>query len=276
MNKKLHEERLKVLEKIAEFEKEGKFDQDVEDDPESKTLEVDDVDYLYTKPINKFKNKLGVFFGNCLRKYARKHFKTTVYNIEKLPNLKSGCFITLNHFDTLDSGCASEVIKHLDKNKKLYIIIKEGNYFFKGMNGFLFRYCDTLPLSSSIKTMKKFNEAVKKVLDNGDYILIYPEQAMWYNYEKPRPIKNGAGYFAAKYNVPIIPLFTCLTDQEKVNKNGFNEKQYHVFIEDTIYPDESLSVKENASIISNKIYVANVKTYESFYKKKVSYNNEEC
>ena len=39
-------DRLAVLEKIAEYERAGKFDIDVEDDPESRVLLPDEIEYL--------------------------------------------------------------------------------------------------------------------------------------------------------------------------------------------------------------------------------------
>ena len=42
-------DRLKVLEKIEKFEKEKRWDEDVEDDPETKELKPDDIDYLNEK-----------------------------------------------------------------------------------------------------------------------------------------------------------------------------------------------------------------------------------
>ena len=46
--------RKKVLEKIAEYEKLARFNDDVEEDPVSPALLPDDVDYLIEKRKNKF------------------------------------------------------------------------------------------------------------------------------------------------------------------------------------------------------------------------------
>ena len=74
--------------------------------------------------------------------------------------------------------------------RKLYKVIREGNYTnFPGFFGFIFKYCNTLPLSSVKETMKKFLKACEELLSRGDYILIYPEQSMWWNYRKPKPLK---------------------------------------------------------------------------------------
>ena len=103
--------------------------------------------------------------------------------------------ITCNHFNPYDSFAIERVFREsgMAKKKKLYKVIREGNYTnFPGLYGFFFRNCDTLPLSSSNRTMIKFMEAVDTILQRKDFILIYPEQSMWWNYRKPKPLKNGA------------------------------------------------------------------------------------
>ena len=59
-------DRLKVLERIEEYERKGWFSKDVEDDPPTIPLEPDKVDYLNKKLINKiltyFVNKKAVAF----------------------------------------------------------------------------------------------------------------------------------------------------------------------------------------------------------------------
>ena len=61
MKKELTDDRKKVLKKIAEFEKEGgeSFFCDVEDDPPSRTLMPEDVDYLHASA----KYKINGFFA---------------------------------------------------------------------------------------------------------------------------------------------------------------------------------------------------------------------
>ena len=53
-------QRLKVLERITEYEKKGWWSKDVEDDPPTIPLTPDKVDYLNKK----LSNKLATFFGN--------------------------------------------------------------------------------------------------------------------------------------------------------------------------------------------------------------------
>ena len=51
-------DRLKVLQRIDEYERNGWWSQDVEDDPPTIPLTPDKVDYLNKKPINKILSKI--------------------------------------------------------------------------------------------------------------------------------------------------------------------------------------------------------------------------
>ena len=145
-------------------------------------------------------------------------------------------------------------------------VIREGNYTnFPGFYGFLFRNADTLPLSSNTRTMIKFMQAADTILKRGDFILIYPEQSLWWNYEKPKPLKNGAYKIATRSNVPVIPIFITMKDSNIIGEDGFPIKEYYVHIEKPIYPDVTLSEKENVEKMKNENFEVWKNIYEEFY-----------
>ena len=151
--------------------------------------------------------------------------------------------------------------------RMLYKIIREGNYTsFKGLYGYFFRNCNTLPLTTSIKGIGVFMKAVGELLARGEKILIYPEQGMWWNYKKPRPLKDGAFVIAAKNNVPVIPFFITMEDSEEVDKgNGSAVQAYTVHVLPPIYPDENKKRRENTDAMMAKNYEVWKETYEDFY-----------
>lgn len=106
--------------------------------------------------------------------------------------------------------------------------------------------------------------------------MIYPEQEMWFNYRKPRPVKRGAYYYAAKANVPIISCFTEIIDQPKPEKNNdeFYQTKYRLHVLPLIWPDSKLSVNENAKMMMEKDYAQKKAAYEAAYQKKLSYDFE--
>ena len=265
------QDRLEVLKKIEEFEREGKFDVDVEEDPPTIVLTPENIDYLREKMSSKIKrifaNEMGERFLDNLLKNNKLIIKQ-VNGIENLNKVKTGALITCNHFNPFDCFTVEKVFRmsENEKDKRLYKVIREGNYTnFPGLYGFFFRNCDTLPLSSNKRTMVNFMKAVDTILQKGDYILIYPEQSMWWNYRKPKPLKNGAFKLAARNNVPVIPIFITMEDSKLIGEDGFKIQEYTINVEEPIYPDEKLTEKENTEIMKQKNFETWKNVYEKFY-----------
>ena len=119
--------------------------------------------------------------------------------------------------------------------------------------------------------MKKFMNAVDTILQRGDFILIYPEQSMWWNYRKPKPLKIGAYKMAAKNNVPVIPIFITMEDSEIIGDDGEPVQEYTVNVAKPIYPDENLSIKENTEKMREENAKVWKEIYEGFYKIPLEY-----
>ena len=274
------EDRKKILKKIEEFEKEGNFDTDVEDDPPTIPLNPEDVDYLRKKSTSKIKSKIANRMGKRFLDDLLKDNKLIIKEIkglENLQNIDTGAVLTCNHFNPFDSFAIEKAFIESgeNKNRKLFKVIREGNYTnFPGLYGFFFRNCDTLPLSSNTQTMIEFMKAVDTILQRKDFILIYPEQSMWWNYKKPKPLKNGAFRFAARNNVPVIPIFITMEDSNIIGEDGFFVQEYIINIGEPIYPDGNLSEKENANIMKETNAEVWKKTYEEFYKVPLEYTTE--
>ena len=265
------QDRIEVLKKIEELEREGKFDIDAENDPPTIVLTPENIDYLRTTMTSKIKrifaNKVGEKFLDDLLKNNKLIIKD-INGIENLSQVETGAIVTCNHFNPFDCFTIEKVFRMSGqaKNKKLHKIIREGNYTnFPGFYGFLFRNCDTLPLSSNKRTMVEFMKAVDEILQRKDFILIYPEQSMWWNYRKPKPLKHGAFKIAVRNNVPVIPIFITMNDSQIIGNDGFPIQEYTVNIAKPIYPDENLSQRENTEEMLNKNFMAWKKIYEDFY-----------
>jgi len=264
------QDRLEILKKIEEYEKKGWFSKDVEDDPETIPLYPDQIDYINKK----LSSKLWMKFANIL---ARNNIELLlkkkaliikeVTGIENFIKMKDvGAILTCNHFNAFDNFAVFKAVDKYVYHKELVKVCREGNYTnFPGFYGFLFRHCNTLPLSSQPSTMKKFMEAVQYYLKQGRPILIYPEQAMWWNYRKPRPLTSGAFKIAAEFNVPIIPAFITLSDSDRIGPDGFPIQEYSIHYLEPIYPKADLSVRKNAEYMKEKNYEAWKAVYEKVY-----------
>lgn len=269
-------DRVEIMEKIARFEREGLFDQDVEADPPGKVLMPGDIDYLKKSVSQKLKTKVAFAMA---RKFVysllddKKMIIKEIKGIEHFQNLTSGAIITCNHFNAFDSFAIQLAYDASNqKNRTFYRVIREGNYTsFPGFYGFLMRHCNTLPLSSNPNTMKKFMASTGKLLQDGHFVLVYPEQSMWWNYRKPKPLKRGAYTLAAKNKVPVLPCFITMKDSDILGEDGFYVQEYTIHISPPIYPDPAKSSIQNASSMLNQNADVWQQIYEQEYQIPLQY-----
>ena len=273
------QERLVILDKIKCYEREGIFDLDVEDDPPTRPLTAGEVDYTYSKLSTKITSELAnlvakTFFDNLIKKGQL--IIKEVRGFENYLAVKDrGVVITSNHFHPFEQYAVFKVVEKELGRKRLYKVIREGNYTtFRGIYGYFFRHCNTLPLGSSLAVMRDFSSGVDTLLKRGEKILVYPEQAMWGNYKKPRPLKSGAFQFAAKSLAPVLPFFLTMEDTEQLDGDGFPIQAYTVNILPAIYPEKGLSARENARRMAEKNYEAWKEVYEDFYGIPLRYDGE--
>lgn len=277
--KKRAADRVAIVKKIEDYERTGRFDEDVEDDPPAKVLNPEDIDYFRRNPLEKLKTRIAFkaarrFLSKLIdqKKFILKEMK----GIEHFRNLKSGAVITCNHFNAFDSFAIQLVYDASHQRRRtFYRIIREGNYTsFPGFYGFIMRHCNTLPLSSNYTTMKKFMKSTNKLLQKGNFVLVYPEQSMWWNYRKPKPLKDGAFVFAAKNNVPVLPCFITMRDSDIMDDNGYYVQEYTVHISAPIYPDPSLAYHTNVELLREKNYNLWKDIYEKEYQMPLIYTTK--
>ena len=276
MEKSAH--KLELLRRIAELEKKQLWHLDVEDDPETYPLMPDDVDYLNEKLSSRIKNKIANIFGaRFFDKLIadRQLIIKEVRGIENFKAVEGGKIVTCNHFSVGDNYAVWVALRdHMD-GKLLYKVIREGNYTNPPKPfGLFMRHCNTLPLSSQLPTMKKFLKAVSTLLKRGETILIYPEQGMWWNYRKPRPMQEGAFALAVHNKAPIVPIFITMEDSEVTDGDGFPVQAFTLHVLPAIYPDLTVSPTEAKAKMNKENYEAWVAVYEEFYGKPLVYSEE--
>lgn len=276
---KISKGRQEVLNRIAEYEKKGWFDKDVESDPPAPELLPDKVDYLYEKFSSRLGKRIANFFADryflrLIRK--EKLIIDGVTGEEHLSALKTGAVVTCNHFSPFDNYVVFHCIRNALPKKELYKVIREGNYTnFPGLYGYFFRHCNTLPLSSNRRTMMNFLSAVNTLLKRGETVLIYPEQGMWWNYKKPRPFKIGAFKIAYRAGVPVLPSFITMTDDTRLDGEGYPLQRMTYHILSPVYPDFSLGEKAGAEKMMQQAYAQCKAKYEEIYGIPLVYTKEE-
>ncbi len=261
---KVDAERLAIVKKIEEYERDGRFDEDVENDPEAPELLPDQVDYLCEKFTSRVKRRIANFIGDRYYQGLIKKGDLIIESVEGKEHfaaLEKGAVVVCNHFSPLDNYIVFQAMRKFLPRKYLYKVIREGNYTnFPGLYGFLFRHCDTLPLSRNRRTMIQFASAVNTLLGRGEAVLIYPEQAMWWNYRKPRPFKVGAFKIAQRAGVPVLPIFiTMRNDDTKLDKSGYPVQRHTVHVLPPVYPSG------NAEATKDEVFALYQAKYKEIY-----------
>ena len=217
----------------------------------------------------KINDRIGHLFFNSLTHFLTS--STTFTGLENLANLpQGGAIITANHFNQIDSL----PIKHLANktHHSLTIAIEDTNLKLPGILCYLMNYVGTIPLiqvPSYVGT--EFPRHLHDALERNSWVLIFPEQEMWWNYRKPRELKRGAYYFAAKQNVPVISTFIEIQSTAKIEKNhpNFYQTKYVVHVLPPIFPDVKLTANENSKLMMKRDYQQKVAAYEKAYQRKL-------
>ena len=234
-----------VLQEIARLEREGRFDQHADPIDFDAVLPVTP-EFPYVPGLGK---RLSYFFTRILKVYPftkRVNRDVLCTKIEGKEHLKGigAAVLTCNHINKFD--CLA--VQYACRPNRPYVVAAHFNNM-RGSFGDCMRAGGMLPLGEDLATMRHFTKAIRHYLSRGKRILVYPEQAMWWNYEKPRPYKDGAFDLAVRNGVPILPLFITLRPSGLFDENGIEAKHFTLHIMPPLYAKEGLSFRENVAYL---------------------------
>lgn len=263
--------RREIVKEIEERERKGEFDVHV-DTPNLEVVQSSDA-YPYIKKPLGMRIRYWLYRTIIVHPFSwyknRFVLKTEIRGRENLKGIEAAV-VTSNHVQMWD--CLT--LMRAMRGHRLYITVA----YFNNMKGFLgemMRACNIMPLNEHTAGMKRFVKAVNQLLKSKHYVMFYPEQAMWWSYEKPRPYKDGAYHFAAENQVPIISVFITFRQLEQEEEPGIHRRQFVVNIMPPIYPKPELSRKENVHYMKYRNYELCKEKYEEFYGRKLTYQTED-
>ncbi|MBR4595456.1 MAG: 1-acyl-sn-glycerol-3-phosphate acyltransferase [Bacteroidales bacterium] len=264
-----------AIENIRRAALEGRFNDKTEPfDPQisPQALKADILGYVsrLDSPVQKLKTAVA---RAVVRSWVRKWSEPVneITGIRNLLTVQGPAFLTSNHFNPFDNG-VHRTLSRLTWRDRLVAISQGTNFVMPGLNGFILRNIDVIPLIQDPSYMNgAFRTLMQRNLDRNRFILIYPEQEMWFNYRKPRPGKRGAFLFAAEYGVPVVPTFVEMVDLPEVVAPGFHDVKLILHVLPPIFPDPERSARENSFIMCQADYDAKVRCYEQCYGRPLTY-----
>ncbi|MBO4216533.1 MAG: 1-acyl-sn-glycerol-3-phosphate acyltransferase [Clostridia bacterium] len=272
-------DRLPVIENIRKAAEAGDFYRKVElNDPVLTEEEAREITDRYVRSRDSAGYKFKSFLARRVANFATwaANRDTEIVGAEKLPELTGGAIITSNHFGPLENTVIRKMVRKYYGGvckDRLYVVSQTTNFAMKGVIGFLMNYADTVPLSRDFRYLTgDFLGVLRDITDKNGVVLIYPEQEMWFNYKKPRPLKRGAYHFAAKLGVPVISCFVEMTDTGRPESDPeFNKVGYRLHILGTLYPDSAAPVKDESVRLCRLDYDLKKTAYENAYGEKLDY-----
>ncbi len=200
------------------------------------------------------------------RETVARNTETEIVGLENIESVEGGVLITANHFNIMDNTVIRYMAMRCGRERKFDIVVQETNIFMKGYFGFLMRNCNTMPVSNNLTYMaRNLKPALGEKLKKGHTVLIYPEQEMWFNYKKPRALREGAYYYAVEFGVPIVPCFVEMQNTEGYDELGFKNVKHILHVMKPIYPDTSLSPREAREKMLEEDFSAKRECYERVY-----------
>lgn len=234
-----------VLKKIEQLEREGRFDEHADPVDLDAALPVTPAFPYIPGPAK----RLSYFFTRLLKVYPftkrvnRDMLCTQVQGKENLRGI-GAAIVTCNHVNKFD--CLA--VQYAMRPNRPFVVAAHFNNM-RGAFGDCMRAGGMLPLGEDLATMRQFTKAVRHYLSRGKRVLVYPEQAMWWNYEKPRPYKDGAFDLAVRNRVPVVPMFITFRPSGLFDANGIEAKHFTLHIMPPLYPKEELSFRENVAYL---------------------------
>ena len=251
-----------IQKRIAELESKGEFDTNVQPVDFSKMIPVTE-DFVFLP-----KNPFFLIWRAIVRFLASLFGPLATYivmggRVKGRKNLRGikGFVAPCNHVHSLDNMLVRQAVF----GHTLYITVAEFNNM-KGFLGSFIRAAGTLPFSSNVRAIVNLQKALSHLLKKGCAILGYPEQALWYRYEKPRPLHDGMFNIAARNKVPVVPMFITFSEPSKFRRIFSKKKCATLNILKPIFYDDSLSKKENIQNMMEKCSFEWNECYKSVYK----------
>lgn len=205
------------------------------------------------------------------------NLQTQFDGLENIRQLRGPAILTSNHCNPFDNMSVRRAVRKAGR-QHLYVIAQDANLLKTGLVGWLVRNYDVLPITSQPRDFnymgREFPIRLQQVLEEGHLVLIYPEQELWYNYRKPRPLQRGAYYYAARCGVPIVPCFNEIIDTGRPDNAEFNKIRLHLHVLSPIYPDPSKSPRENSFAMRRQDFQEKKSAYELAYGEPLTYQWE--
>ncbi len=162
---------------------------------------------------------------------------------------KNGAITVSNHVFMWDYLCVLKAMRpHL-----AYFPAWKTN--MEGSNGPLIRMSGGIPIPThSIRSMRKFKEAMEEVLASDKWLHVYPEGSLWFYYPDIRPFKKAVFQYAVAYDKPLIPITMSFRPRKGITRLFTKKPCVDLHVGEPLYADKTLHKKEAAQKLQDEAF----------------------
>lgn len=169
--------------------------------------------------------------------------KRNVYKIRR-----GGLFLYGNHTHMADSFIPSLLAVPGRRN---YIIANPDAVSIPGLKTIV-SMLGAIPIPSTIKGMKKFLFTIRRRINAGSCVTIFPEAHLWPYYTGIRPFTDTSFYYPVKFNVPVIAY--CNTYSKRKLLRLIKRPRMTVYVSRPMYPNRELPPKKAQTELRDRVY----------------------
>lgn len=178
-------------------------------------------------------------------------FGIKVVGKKNVRGIKSGVMFYSNHVNALD--CAFAMIFGASP-RRAYIVCGPDAVHIPFLRTIV-RLLGVLPVPSDMAGYRNFNRAIDDKLKARRAVVVMPEAHIWPYCTFIRPYPATSFVYAARNGVPAVPL--CVTYRKP--KGPFKSRRrprVTYYVGEPVYPEEGLSIKQNAQNMRDKVFAA--------------------
>jgi len=130
-------------------------------------------------------------------------------NIRKNRKLfKNGAFTVCNHIGRWDMISVLQAVRYRAEWIPMYAEP------FRGSDNWKMRHVGGFPIPESRSGLRKFDQAMDELHEQGKWFHLFPESCSWRFYSPIRPFKTGAFNIAYKYDIPVLPIVLSFRERK--------------------------------------------------------------
>lgn len=164
--------------------------------------------------------------------------------LRKRNDRKKGYFVFANHTTWVGDAVIHPTMAF---PKQVYTVVHPDAISIKGA-GTAIKMLGATPIPASRENHLRFLEATKRMYEEGNPVVIYPEAHIWPRYNRIRNFPDASFGIPARLGAP------CFVKSTVYRKNRKGHSYSEVYYDGPLYPDMSLTLKESRKKLRDEVY----------------------